>query len=83
MALASAALTGHSGRPCPTTNTTRTDDWTTAGENPISFDEWINHAQAAASLIKVGSLSLRNTEPSEQPVFASRTEHHFTGGAAK
>lgn len=48
----------------------RTDDWTTADDNPISFEEWSNHARADATLAEAGVLSLRDTEPSEQPVFA-------------
>jgi hypothetical protein len=48
----------------------RTDDWTTADENPISFDEWTNHARAAPTLVEAGMISLGDTEPSEQPVFA-------------
>lgn len=48
----------------------RTDDWTTALERPISFDEWINHARRDGNLVEAGVLSLRDAEPSDQPVFA-------------
>lgn len=48
----------------------RTDDWTTADLNPISFEEWFSHARTDATMIEAGTLSLRNTEPAEQPVFA-------------
>jgi hypothetical protein len=61
----------------------RTDDWTTADENPISFDEWTNHARADATLVKAGVISLRDTELPEQPVFAlahGTSLHWWLGG---
>src|ERR1043165_1622038 len=48
----------------------RTDNWTTSIEDPILFDEWLGHARSDGSLVEAGVLSLRETEPAEQPVFA-------------
>ncbi len=39
----------------------RTDDWPNAAENPISFEEWIDHAHANDNLVEAGMLSLHNT----------------------
>ena len=50
----------------------RSDGWTTASDAPIEYNEWIAFARADDQLVEAGVLSLRDTKPSEQPVFSFR-----------
>ena len=60
----------------------RSDDWTSAANDPISFDEWIRHAEADAHLTSAGTLSLRGGEVAEQPIFHCLVDRRSIGRRA-